>query len=296
MPGPAPAFATFDPEASAPFGRDSIVRAMVAEPVTALLVQRALVMEVAHPEVAAGVAHHSSFQGRPLRRAWVTADAALRLVFGSDDVARAAARQIHRVHDHINGPLPAPTARDGGYSAHDVRLLTWVWATLVDTAETAYTRWVRPLSVAESDEFLAEMCSFGRFFGIPAAALPADRRAFTAYLDAMIDDPVYGTAAHSREVARQVLWFRHRTVPAPLVRLERALALTTLDPRVLERLAIIPDPADAALGRRVDAWLASYYPRLPRAPRAMPGLYVRVREPGWALARRLRGIVEAARA
>ena len=97
-------------------------------------------------------------------------------------------------------------------------------------------------------------------------------------------------------MARQVLWFRHRTVPSPIVRLERALALTTLDPRVLERLAITPDPADAALGRRVDAWLAAYYRRLPRAPRAVPSLYVRVREPGTALARRLRGIVDATRA
>ena len=86
-------------------GRDSVVRAVVAEPVTALLVQRALVMDVAHPKVAGAVADHSDFQRRPLTRAWATVDAALRLVFGDEQVARQAARQIYAVHDHIDGSL-----------------------------------------------------------------------------------------------------------------------------------------------------------------------------------------------
>jgi uncharacterized protein (DUF2236 family) len=296
-------FGALDPEAPAPFGRRSIVRAMVAEPVTALLVQRALVMEVAHPAVAAGVVHHSSFQRRPLTRAWVTADAALRLVFGSDSVARGAAQQIYRVHDHINGPLSADDDgaddADGGdgaaaYTAHDARLLAWVWATLVDSAETAFTRWVRPLSDTEADDFYGEMLGFARFFGIPATELPADRARFAEYLDAMLEDPTYGTGEASRAMARQVLWFRHRTVPSPVVRLQRTLALTTLDRRVLEHLAIEPAPSDEAFGRRVDGWLRAYYRRLPRTPAAVPALYVRVREPGWAVARRLRTLWEGA--
>ena len=36
-------------------------------------------------------------------RAWVTADAALRLVFGDDRWPAAAARQIFGVHDRITG-------------------------------------------------------------------------------------------------------------------------------------------------------------------------------------------------
>ena len=286
-----------------------MVRAAVAEPVTALLVQRALVMEVAHPAVAAGVTQHSSFTRRPLTRAWVTADAALRLVFGSDSVARGAARQVYRVHDRINGPLPRGTHSGGSepgeaavsdattrYSAHDARLLTWVWATLVDTAETAYTRWVRPLSEDEADAFYAEMIGFARFFGIPASELPADRTRFAAYLDGMLDHPAYGSGDDSRALARQVLWFRHRTVPSPVVRIERVLALATLDRRVLDRLAIEPDAADTALGHRLDGWLSSYYRRLPRTPPAVPAFYVKVRQPGMALMRRLRTVAAATRA
>ncbi len=255
-----PVLGALHPEAPAPFGDRSIVRAMVAEPVTALLVQRALVMEVAHPKVAAAVAHHSHFQRRPLSRAWVTADAALRLVFGDATVARGAVRQIYGVHDRINGTLTAALTGGGvaegavqrrgadaahadqGYSAHDASLLMWVWATLVDTTETAYTRWVRPLEPVEADAFYAEMRAFGRFFGIPDGLLPAGRGAFSRYVGDVLASDSLGTSEHSRSLARQVLWFEHRVVPSPVVRLERVLALATLDTDLVERLGLCPDP------------------------------------------------------
>jgi uncharacterized protein (DUF2236 family) len=297
-----PVRGALEPDAPLPFGRDSVVRAVVAEPVTALLVQRALVMEVAHPKVAAAVAQHSQFQRRPLSRAWVTADAALRLVFGSEQVARGAARQIYGVHDHIHGRLDTPRtpraddgADDGAdaaaraYTAHDASLLVWVWATLVDSAETAFTRWVRPFDGGEADDYYDEMRSFARFLGIPDELLPADRDAFSGYLEDVLDSELLGASPQSWSLARQVLWFEHRVVLSPVVRLERVLALTTLDARVMTRLGLEASRADLDLGRRLDGWLSGYYRRLPRPPRLMPGLYVTVRRPSIGLAARVRG-------
>jgi len=283
--------ATLDPGAPFPLGRDSIVRRVAAEPVTALLVQRALVMEVAHPMVGAGVHHHSGFRAHPIRRAWVTADAALRLVFGDDEVARGAVRQIYGVHDHINGALPDAAGRwekGAAYTAHDASLLTWVWATLVDTAETAYTRWVRPFTAGEAEAFYDEMKAMARFLGIPDALVPVDRPAFSRYMDDMLDDASLGSGAVSREVARQILWYRHWTVLPPVVRLERVLALATLDPRLLDRLGLRPSPDDARLGERLDRWLATGYRRLPRPGASVPRLYVLLRRPSIGVARRLR--------
>jgi len=271
--------------------------------VTALLVQRALVMEVAHPKVAAAVADHSHFQRRPLTRAWVTVDAALRLVFGDERVAREAARQIYGVHDRISGQLDVPPVlpdagepraghhddnHDGAYTAHDASLLTWVWATLVDTTETAFTRWVRPFDADEANGFYDEMRSFARFLGIPDNLLPEDRGAFSRYLEDVVGGELLGTSAQSRSMARQVLWFDHRVVPSPLVRVERVLALTTLDRRILDRLDIHPDRADRDLGARLDGWLRAYYGRLPRPPRIFPGLYVLLRKPSIGLVGRAR--------
>jgi uncharacterized protein (DUF2236 family) len=277
-----------------------VVRAVVAEPVTALLVQRALVMEVAHPKVAQAVAHHSDFRRHPLSRAWVTVDAALRLVFGDEHVARAAARQIYAVHDRINGPLEGgPECRgatadhgtDDLYTAHDASLLAWVWATLVDTAETAFTRWVRPFGATESEAFYDEMRCFALFLGIPDALLPADRVAFATYLEDVMASDLLGTTEQARSTARHVLWFDHRIVPSPLVRVERVLALATLDPRLVDRLEVHPDPPDLALGRRLDGWLREYYRRVPRPPRIVPALYVSMRRPSVGLAARVRAVL-----
>ncbi len=255
------AFGSLDPGAPAPLGRRSVVRRVAAEPVTALLVQRALLMEVAHPKVAAGVADHSSFLSRPISRAWVTADAALRLVFGDRSTAQAAARQIYRTHDRIHGAV-----EPGGdaYTAHDVTLLRWVWATLVDTAELGWTRWVRPFGPGEAEAFYGEMVALAVFLGIPAGILPPDRTAFGRYVESMLDGPELGSTPATGEVARQVLWYRHPLVPPPVVRLERALALATVDERLLARLGLAPASADARLGRRLDGLLRAHYHRLPR--------------------------------
>jgi len=289
-PGPPP-LGALDPDAPTPFGRASLLRRVVAEPVAALMIQRALVMDVAHPKVAAGVEDHSQFRSRPWRRAWITVDAALRLVFGDSATARAAARQIYATHDHINGSLTdavGPWASGGAYTAHDASLLTWVWATLVDSAEVAYTRWVGPFTPDDADEYYADMVAFARFVGIPADLLPVDRPAFAAYLDAMIGSGLLGVTDTSRDLVRHILWFEHRSVPSPIVRVGRVLALTTLDARLLEALDLRLDPGDERFARRLDDALRASYRRLPRARAGLPMLYVRLRRPTIGLAGRAR--------
>ena len=280
-----------DPQAPGPLGERSIVRRMAGEPVTALLVQRALVMELAHPKVAAAVADHSRFRSRPLGRAWSTADVALRIVFGDAETAHGAVRQIYRMHDRINGTTPPGGAP---YTAHDAALLRWVWATLVDTAEVAYTRWVRPFGAEEAHAFYAEMVSLARFLGIPSALLPADRAAFADYLEGMLEDPELGSSAVSRTTAHDVLWYRHWAVPPVVVALERALALATLDPRLVERLELRPSAFDRRLGQRLDDLLGAHYRRLPRWRASAGPLYLAVRRPTIGIAPRLRAAVHAA--
>ncbi len=278
-----------DPEAPTPLGRHSFLRRVVAEPVTALMIQRALVMDVAHPLVAAGVADHSQFRSRPWRRAWFTVDTGLRLVFGSSATARAAARQIYATHDRIHGTAPdgEPVAAGASYTAHDASLLTWVWATLVDSAATAYTRFVGPFSEGQAEDYYADMLAFGRFVGIPAPLLPADRPAFAAYLDAMLDSDLLGTGAVGRDLVGHILWFDHRSVPPPLVRVGRVLAVTTLDPRLRQALDLRLDPADQRFGNRLDRNLRTYYRHLPRARAGLPTVYVFLRQPTVGLAGRL---------
>ncbi|HXQ76455.1 MAG TPA: oxygenase MpaB family protein [Acidimicrobiales bacterium] len=289
-----PSLGALDPTAPTPFGRHSILRRVVAEPVTALMIQRALVMDVAHPMVAAGVEDHSEFRHRPWRRALITVDAALRLVFGPSSTARAAARQIYATHDHVNGTLPSaagPWAPGTAYTAHDTSLLLWVWATLVDSAELSYRRWVGPLSPSDADAYYADMVAFARFLGIPAELLPGDRPAFAAYLDAVLDSDLLGAGEQSRTLARHILWFEHRSVPPPIVRVGRVLAVTTLDPRLRHRLDLELDPDDERYALRLDEILGTYYRRLPRARAGLPMLYVLLRRPTVGLSPRARSLL-----
>ena len=135
-----------DPSARFPFDRHSAIRRVTSEPIMFATVQRALVMDVAHAKVGQGVADHSGFRRQPMTRLWSTTDAGVRLVFGDSEMAREAARHVYRIHDHINGS----TADGAAYTAHDASLLLWVWATLVDSFDTGFTRWVRPFRPGES--------------------------------------------------------------------------------------------------------------------------------------------------
>jgi uncharacterized protein (DUF2236 family) len=250
-------------------GEAPMLRRLASEPVLAFVLQRALVLEVAHPSIASGVDDHSAFRSLPLRRAWATLDTGARMVWGDEAVARSAAMQVHRFHDHVNGD---------GYSAHDKDLQLWVWATLVEAITYAHGRWIRPLSDEELDAFYDDMVGFAAFFGIPAELVPADRHAFEKYFESVLDGDTLAPTPTSSMLVRQVLWFRHRTVPGPLVRPMRVLAMGTLDPRVRDRFGLRLTGADRTLFRVLDGLLRRTYRYRPAGVvQRMPHLYVSLR-------------------
>jgi uncharacterized protein (DUF2236 family) len=282
----APALGRLAPEAPAPFHRGSTIRQVVGEPVIGLLLMRALAMEVAHPKVGAGVQDHSRFRVESIRRGWSTLDAGLRLVFGDGDVPRHAAEQIYRVHDHIFGSLPdasEPWSAGDPYTAHDATLLLWVWATLVDTSEVAFTRWVRPWAPGEAEAYYADMVAFARFFGIPADLIPPDRAAFSEYFEDVLANAQLGATPTSRLVAHDVVFFDKWYAPAALLRPGRVLSVGLLDPRLRDALDVHLSPSDERLFDRLDALLQRTYHRLPAARTRLPDLYLLLRRPSLAL-------------
>src|SRR5436309_10343098 len=69
---------------------------------------RALLLQVAHPLVAAGVAEHSNYREDPFGRLYRTLDTVTTIVFGTTDEAHEAAARLARVHERVKG-----TANDG---------------------------------------------------------------------------------------------------------------------------------------------------------------------------------------
>ena len=184
-------------------GRGSISWQVNREAALLLGGGRALLMQVAHPQVAAGVADHSDFERDPLARLNRTLELSLALTFGSREEVQAAARQINRTHEGVTG---------AGYRALDPDLLLWVHATLIDSALLTYRTFVGPLTTAEAEEYYQEAKAIGALLGIPANRYPRRMADFAAYLGEMLAGPVQPDET-GRRLASLVLRPPIRRVP-----------------------------------------------------------------------------------
>jgi uncharacterized protein (DUF2236 family) len=170
---------------------------------------RALLLQIAHPLVASGVAEHSDFRSDPWARLSGTLRSYLRIVYGTAGAARGEIRRLHELHRGIRGSVldPEARARHGRrYSALDPELSLWVHATLVDSTIAAYDAWIEPLSRDERARYYEETLPVGAAFGIPPSRLPGDLDAFETYLDGMLapGGPIE-VGALARELADGIL-------------------------------------------------------------------------------------------
>jgi uncharacterized protein (DUF2236 family) len=260
-----------------PFGRDAVIREIDGEAVILVGGGRALLMQVAHPLVARGVAEHSAYRGDRVGRLLRTLRPMFAIVFGTAEEVRAAARGVNAVHRDVSG---------AGYTARDPELLLWVHATLVDTALECYRRFVRPLPPEQIARYYEETKLVGRLLGVPASLLPPDIAAFEQYRDATVADLEVGDAARdiARELCRPALPF------GPLIVPWREFTAGLLPPSLRAQYGMAWDPARAALVEGATAISRAVWPRLPRALRRPPPMLLpasaRPRYPlplrGWA--------------
>lgn len=231
----------------------------------------ALLSQVAHPLVAAGVYEHSGFREQPLRRLYGTITAMQRMIYGPARVALATAKRIRSIHARVHGHLTMDTAtfpRGTPYDARDPALLLWVHSTLVAKSVDAYEVFFAPLSAAERRDYYEESKIIGRLLGLAPGRMPADWEAFQQYYREMLSGDVLEVTPVTRELARHILyppvaWMPHvagdvistATVPllAPELRQKYALPWSerralawSLAHRTLRRvLPWVPGPARA---------------------------------------------------
>ena len=186
------------------FADDAIVRRVNRENVLLLGGGRALLMQLAHPKVAAGVDEHSDFRREPLRRLRRTVLMTMAIVFGDRETALAAARTVNQTHGRVRG---------AGYRAMDPDLLLWVHATLVDSALATYETFVRRLSARQREDFYSQMNVAAELLGVPRERFPATFADFRRYMQQMLESGPIQVEPLARELARHVLRPRLRLVP-----------------------------------------------------------------------------------
>jgi uncharacterized protein (DUF2236 family) len=180
--------------------RDAVARRLNRELFVALGSTAAVLLQMAHPLVAAGVDQHSDFRRDPFGRFHRTANTSLDAVFGDTPRARRALRRIDARHVGVRG-----TAEDGrSYRARDPQLLLWVQATLVLTSLRWYELVAGRLPPVDRQRYWDEGKVFARELGVPDDLFPTTIGDLERYERDMLATSVRPDVT-SRIVARAVL-------------------------------------------------------------------------------------------
>jgi uncharacterized protein (DUF2236 family) len=202
---------------------------------------RALLIQAAHPEVAAGVAQHSRYRQDPLGRLTRTAAYVTATSFGAmPEVSRAVAmvRGRHRpVAGHSDRGLP--------YDASDPALSAWVHNTLTDSFLTAYRAYgAQPCPPADADRYVREQTKVGELLG--AAPLPDTAAALSAWVAS------HPHLAPSPACAQAITFLRHPPLPPAILPAYHVLlraAVATLPTRIQQITGLRSRPGDLTAGR-----------------------------------------------
>jgi uncharacterized protein (DUF2236 family) len=249
------------------FGPGSLTWRVNGEAVLLLGGGRALLLQVAHPGVAAGVAEFSDYRKDPWRRLYRTLDTTLTIVFGEDGASEAASARLRSVHERVAGT----DDRGEPYRALDPELLLWVHATLIETSLAMYTRYIGRLTADELERYYGEMKVLGEAYSIPRETMPADYEAFRDYWDSMLDGGLRVTET-TRDVTDAVLRPDLTPLAWPAVELLRMVTVGTLPAGLRSELGVNWGPArERALAgsqlavRRLMPLLPSLVRRFPNA-------------------------------
>lgn len=246
------------------FGPSSVTWQIDREAVIFLGAGRALLLQLAHPWVAAAIAEHSQTFADPIGRFHRTFGIVFAMVYGSLDRALLSSQQLHRRHSMIVGHMPeavGPFASGSRYRANDIPSLRWVHATLVETALMAHDLVLPPLSAEERERYWTESRLFGALFGLTADDLPADWSGFAAYTAAMAQSETLTVSAAAREVATQIFTGARPWLRPP--RWYRALTASLLPERLRAGFGLELDERDTRAADNALRWIRRVYPKLP---------------------------------
>jgi uncharacterized protein (DUF2236 family) len=246
---------------------------------------RAILLQLAHPAVAAGVHDHSSFRGSLLssfRRLQSTVGAMLSLTFGDTEQMITAAARINAIHDRVRGRV-----REGAvdaYSAHDPQLQRWVHATMLESIPLTYELLAGPLTVRERDRYCSEAAIMEPLLGMPAGWLPRDAAQLDTYMREMLAGGSIVVTDTSRALAGAVLYPPRWYMAWPAFRAMQLLAIGSLPPSIRQAYGFEWRARDVRAFERWTALLRTSLRLLPPLAREWPIARRRFSSPTEAIA------------
>jgi uncharacterized protein (DUF2236 family) len=199
-----------------------IARHVNAERLVLLAWSRAILLQMAHPLIAAGVADHSAVRAGSIeaaRRLRHTIRAMLALTFGDDRAQSRTIDGILAIHRRVNGqlrtevgPFPAGTR----YSAEDPALVLWVHATLLESVPLVFGSIIRPLTAVELDAYCHQAAPVAIVLGARPNEVPRSWAELERYVAGVHASGVLAVGEDAREIATAVLSSRLAVLAWPL--------------------------------------------------------------------------------
>lgn len=279
------------------FGPDSATWRVNREAALFLGAGRALLLQLAHPWVAAGIADQSKVFIDPLGRFHRTFNIVFTMVFGTRDQAIAVAQRLYRRHAAVVGTMPetvGPLAQGSRYCANEVNALRWVHATLVETAVMAHDLLLPPLGGSATAQYWSEARQFACLFGIPSEAMPGSWHDFQAYAADMTRSDALTVSRAARDIADRIFSGRETRLPVPFW--YRALTAQLLPERLRSAFGLPFGESEQRSAARAVRLMRRIYPALPDRLRTVgpyqeamarlggalkPGLGIRLMNRAW---------------
>ncbi|MFT3691682.1 MAG: oxygenase MpaB family protein [Kofleriaceae bacterium] len=240
-------------------GRDSITWQLGGDLGVFLGGGRAVLLQLAHPQVAYAIDHHSQTRADVLGRFQRTFHHVFGMLFGDLDTALIAARRVHAIHSRVHGEI------DGvAYHANDADALRWVHATLIDTTIAVRRLLGAELSAGDLDRYTIEARRFAMLFGIPDDRLPRSWAEHVHYMARMM--PKLDVVPCAREMARFLIG-RSGAIQPPLGALTEALAAAMLPDDLVREFALRRSDRRVSLAMKM---FAPIYNRLPTRVTRLP--------------------------
>ncbi len=241
------------------FAPDSITWRVHSNPAYTLVGGlRSLIIQALDPLAMAGVAQHSDYRERPLRRLQRTAEYVAVTTFGSTAEAEQAAARVRHVHKKVVGVDPITGKR---YSAADPETALWIHLVEMHSFLVAAEAYGARFTADERDRYFAENAIVAELVGVPGDLIPRSSDAVRAFFAAK--RPGLCVSDYAREAIDFVVSPPVTRELAPYVMPIRILgrAAVALVPRDLRRLiGLSPTrPGDALAHAQVELLARALY-------------------------------------
>lgn len=249
---------------------DSLTLRLGGDIRNSLLAGRTFLMQVAHPQVGAGVHQLSNFREDPWHRLREINKSGERFVMSGRRAGVREGRRLREIHRHIKGV-------DGNgnrfHSLHP-QVYGWVHTVFLDTNLTLCRLLDKPLTRTQEERLFEEWREMGYLFGLRDKDLPATLDEYRAYFDHMIEttleynkvvDTILNMTPPAPETLGRLpkpLW---SLLTGPAGRLHRLLTLSTLPPAYAEKIRqhATLTAKEEKQARRMHGIIRAAVPRLP---------------------------------